>query len=449
MIDRCVRWKMRIVEEDPRERGPRMLLNFGHTIGHAIEAACGYGTYLHGEAVAIGMVGAAQISRRLGSRGDAGGAPGGGAAGQRPPHRYGRCLASPAALLDAAGRDKKAEGPACAGCCSAVWVRPPSATTSRSTWCGRWWIACGVGRIGSMTTRPHWSRRRSGRYATLSCTATPAGGSGQTTCPDYGSSSPGVASAPRWRPSRRSRSRSSWPRRPTPRSPPPLHAGAEGVLRLRPGAGHGGGRPDEGRAPPPRAGAPPAQRQRRLGRPRRTAAASTPRAGDPESGAGAGAGTGGVNDDVVYVSRERLGAMQVELERLERRAPPHQPDAARGDQGRRPLRERRLRRRQDAPGPAGGQDPGAGVQGASRRDHRRRCGGSSGVGVGSRVRLVEVASGDELDYQVVGPEETNPRGGKISHRSPVGRAILGKGAGDEVEVATPGGAVRYRIVSVD
>jgi transcription elongation GreA/GreB family factor len=65
------------------------------------------------------------------------------------------------------------------------------------------------------------------------------------------------------------------------------------------------------------------------------------------------------------------------------------------------------------------------------------------------VRLVEVASGDQLDYQVVGPEETNPRGGKISHRSPVGRAILGKAAGDEVEVATPGGAVRYRIVSVD
>jgi transcription elongation factor GreA len=78
-----------------------------------------------------------------------------------------------------------------------------------------------------------------------------------------------------------------------------------------------------------------------------------------------------------------------------------------------------------------------------------QAGGSSGVGVGSHVRLMELASGDELDYQVVGPEETNPRGGKISHRSPVGRAILGRAAGDEVEVATPGGAVRYRIVSVD
>ena len=87
VIERCVRWKMQVVEEDPRERGPRMLLNFGHTIGHALEAACGYETYLHGEAVAIGMVGAAQISRRLGLvEDDACGAPGAGPAGQRPPH---------------------------------------------------------------------------------------------------------------------------------------------------------------------------------------------------------------------------------------------------------------------------------------------------------------------------------------------------------------------------
>src|SRR5207249_3680279 len=66
VIARCVRWKLKIVEEDPTEKGPRMLLNFGHTIGHGIEAACAYGTYLHGEAVAIGMAGAAEISRRVG-----------------------------------------------------------------------------------------------------------------------------------------------------------------------------------------------------------------------------------------------------------------------------------------------------------------------------------------------------------------------------------------------
>ena len=67
VIARCVRWKMKVVEEDPTERGPRMLLNFGHTIGHGLEAATGYGgAYLHGEAVSIGMAGVAEISRRLG-----------------------------------------------------------------------------------------------------------------------------------------------------------------------------------------------------------------------------------------------------------------------------------------------------------------------------------------------------------------------------------------------
>jgi 3-dehydroquinate synthase len=66
VIARCARWKEEIVAEDPLERGRRILLNFGHTIGHALEAATAYGTYLHGEAVAIGMVGVAEISRRLG-----------------------------------------------------------------------------------------------------------------------------------------------------------------------------------------------------------------------------------------------------------------------------------------------------------------------------------------------------------------------------------------------
>jgi 3-dehydroquinate synthase len=51
---------------DEREAGPRALLNLGHTYGHAIEAAMGYGTWLHGEAVAAGMVLAAQTSHALG-----------------------------------------------------------------------------------------------------------------------------------------------------------------------------------------------------------------------------------------------------------------------------------------------------------------------------------------------------------------------------------------------
>ena len=51
---------------DEREEGARAQLNFGHTFGHAIEAGTGYGTWLHGEAVATGMVLAARLSRELG-----------------------------------------------------------------------------------------------------------------------------------------------------------------------------------------------------------------------------------------------------------------------------------------------------------------------------------------------------------------------------------------------
>ena len=58
--------KARIVEEDERESGKRALLNLGHTFGHALEAAYGYGTLLHGEAVAIGMVLAFETSAALG-----------------------------------------------------------------------------------------------------------------------------------------------------------------------------------------------------------------------------------------------------------------------------------------------------------------------------------------------------------------------------------------------
>ena len=58
-VRRCCELKARVVAADERELGVRALLNFGHTFGHAIEAASGYGTWLHGEAVAAGMVMAA------------------------------------------------------------------------------------------------------------------------------------------------------------------------------------------------------------------------------------------------------------------------------------------------------------------------------------------------------------------------------------------------------
>lgn len=65
-VRRCCEIKAAVVAEDERETGVRALLNFGHTFGHAIESGLGYGKWLHGEAVAAGMVMAADLSRRLG-----------------------------------------------------------------------------------------------------------------------------------------------------------------------------------------------------------------------------------------------------------------------------------------------------------------------------------------------------------------------------------------------
>jgi len=65
-IARSCAHKAAIVERDPFEHGERALLNFGHTFGHAIETAQGYGGLIHGEAVAVGMVQAARLSERLG-----------------------------------------------------------------------------------------------------------------------------------------------------------------------------------------------------------------------------------------------------------------------------------------------------------------------------------------------------------------------------------------------
>lgn len=58
--------KAKIVEQDEKEKGVRMVLNYGHTIGHAIETVTKYSMYNHGEAVAIGMVAAAMLSREMG-----------------------------------------------------------------------------------------------------------------------------------------------------------------------------------------------------------------------------------------------------------------------------------------------------------------------------------------------------------------------------------------------
>ena len=65
VIARCCEIKAEVVSQDETESGRRAILNFGHTLGHAIENSSGYGKYLHGEAIAIGQVAAAKLSRKI------------------------------------------------------------------------------------------------------------------------------------------------------------------------------------------------------------------------------------------------------------------------------------------------------------------------------------------------------------------------------------------------
>lgn len=64
-IEKGIKIKAEVVKEDETESGIRTILNFGHTAGHAVENYNGYGTYLHGEAIAIGMLIAAKVSERV------------------------------------------------------------------------------------------------------------------------------------------------------------------------------------------------------------------------------------------------------------------------------------------------------------------------------------------------------------------------------------------------
>jgi 3-dehydroquinate synthase len=105
VIAASVRMKAEVVGIDEREAGLRMILNFGHTLGHAIEAATGYKRLLHGEAVAWGMLAALRIALERRTIG-----PDQAERMERAICAYGplpafRCAAGK--LLDAAGRDKK------------------------------------------------------------------------------------------------------------------------------------------------------------------------------------------------------------------------------------------------------------------------------------------------------------------------------------------------------
>lgn len=67
------------------------------------------------------------------------------------------------------------------------------------------------------------------------------------------------------------------------------------------------------------------------------------------------------------------------------------------------------------------------------------------VGFGSRVHLDDLNSGEEVVYEIVTPEEVDPRNGKISVSSPIGKALLNKKVDEEVTVNLPGGVKEYAV----
>lgn len=74
--------------------------------------------------------------------------------------------------------------------------------------------------------------------------------------------------------------------------------------------------------------------------------------------------------------------------------------------------------------------------------------GDDVVHIGSKVRVFDIEFDEEIEYQVVGSAEADPRSGKISDESPVGRALLGAKVGDVVEAEAPGGIVKFEIRNI-
>jgi transcription elongation factor GreA len=70
------------------------------------------------------------------------------------------------------------------------------------------------------------------------------------------------------------------------------------------------------------------------------------------------------------------------------------------------------------------------------------------VSVGAKVRLRDVGAKQTVEYHIVGSAEANPAEYKLSNESPVGRAIIGKKKGETVEVTTPRGSLKYKILEI-
>ena len=70
------------------------------------------------------------------------------------------------------------------------------------------------------------------------------------------------------------------------------------------------------------------------------------------------------------------------------------------------------------------------------------------VGIGSKVRLLDVEINGEAEYRIVGSTESNPSENKISNESPVGSALIGHKEGETVDVQTPNGLLKFKIITI-
>lgn len=75
--------------------------------------------------------------------------------------------------------------------------------------------------------------------------------------------------------------------------------------------------------------------------------------------------------------------------------------------------------------------------------------GDGSIGIGSKVVVKDLDDGSEDAFTIVGPAESSPSDGRISHESCVGSQLMGRKSGEDVIIRTPGGVVRFKVVSVE
>jgi transcription elongation factor GreA len=75
--------------------------------------------------------------------------------------------------------------------------------------------------------------------------------------------------------------------------------------------------------------------------------------------------------------------------------------------------------------------------------------GGSSIKFGAKVKLIDEETDEEVVYQIVGPEEAEIQRGLLSISAPLGRALIGREAGDSIEVSTPRGTRYFEVVAVD